>query len=82
LDNAITYQLVAVQVDGADADFATSMWGRAGRNLHGAPSLDVSEIELSSMTPEVVCTFNDPAGGLALVVATRSDDGEIELRPC
>lgn len=64
------YQLIIVDVDGAEADRASSMWGRAARDMRRLPSVDVSEINFETATAEGMC-YSAAAVGVPARVVTR-----------
>lgn len=64
------YQLIAVGVGDAEADRASSMWGRAARDMRSLPSLDVSEIDFETATAEGMC-YSAAAAGVPAHVVTR-----------
>jgi hypothetical protein len=74
-------QLVAIGVDGETPDLLASMWGRAGRDIRGLPSLDVSNIPWAEATRERVCSGARDAG-VTLMLVARSEDGRLRVSDC
>ncbi len=74
------YQLIAVGVGDSDADRASSMWGRAARDMRGLPSLDVSEIDFDGATAAGMC-YHATAAGVPAHVITRLQ-GSLTERTC